>query len=156
MRGPIRPISIMAYFKLIFTLGKTYEKKIRYRVKMLSFFEVLVAQSFAQETAKDEDSEAVKNTVSCYTCGNNDDPEADELGSYGDAEKGAAEGKKMYNHTCDIADRLGKSDRWMRKCPEGTRSCAWANVKWNGQSKIKKRTRRLHTCTEAVKWKLVQ
>ena len=53
--------------------------------------------------------------------------------SYGDAEKDAADCKKMYNHTCDIADRMGESIRWTRLCPTGVTTCVWATGAYAGQ-----------------------
>ena len=42
------------------------------------------------------------------------------------------------NHTCDIADETGLDDqRWVRKCPEGVKSCFWAKGNYEKQSKAK-------------------
>ena len=75
--------------------------------------------------------------VSCFTCGLEEiDPEIDKPGSYGDERKeGTPPGRKMYNHTCDIADDLGLGDNWKRKCPPGTKSCFWAEGRYKKQSK---------------------
>ena len=75
--------------------------------------------------------------VSCFTCGLEEiDPEIDNPGSYGDERKeGTPAGKKMYNHTCDIADELGLGDNWVRKCPPGVKSCFWAEGAYDKQSK---------------------
>lgn len=60
----------------------------------------------------------------------------DVKGSYGDARKdGTPEGRKMYNHTCDIADEMGLDEKWMRKCPAGVKSCFWAQGRYDAQSK---------------------
>ncbi len=76
-------------------------------------------------------------TVNCYACGFEDvDPESDMLGSYGDARKeGTPSGKKMYNHTCDIADTMGLDDKWVRTCPTGVQSCFYAEGNYEGQRK---------------------
>jgi hypothetical protein len=79
-----------------------------------------------------------KASMSCYTCGLEDiDPEYDVVGSYGDIRKeGTPTGKKMYNHTCDIADELGVDDKWLRKCPPEVKSCFMAEGRYEKQSKV--------------------
>ena len=53
---------------------------------------------------------AVLDSVSCYACGLDDvDPEKDKPGSFGDAQRNSTPtGKKMYNFTCDIVDKVSK------------------------------------------------
>ena len=97
----------------------------------------LVAPIFFQVAMGQKDGAPVADSISCFTCGLEDvDPEMDVKGSYGDARKdGTPEGKKMYNHTCDIADEMGLDDKWVRKCPAGVKSCFWAQGRYDSQSK---------------------
>ena len=44
-------------------------------------------------------------------------------------------GKKMYNYTCDIAQKMGLDPKWLRKCPHGVKSCFWSKTTYQGQSK---------------------
>jgi len=71
----------------------------------------------------------------CFACGLEEiDPERDEPGSYGDSRReGVPKTKKMYNHTCDIAEKMGFDDRWVRTCPPGVRSCFWAEARYEKQ-----------------------
>ena len=87
--------------------------------------------------SNDEDKKAVTESISCFACGLEEfDPEDDVEGSYGDIRKeGTPDGKKMYNHTCDIADELGLDDKWVRKCPPAAKSCFWAEGRYDKQSK---------------------
>merc|ERR1719334_2253578 len=56
----------------------------------------VVPQSYGNQVWGDWDS------VSCYACGlASIDPESDEEGTYG---TDPGEGKKMYNHSCDLMD----------------------------------------------------
>ena len=43
----------------------------------------------------------------------------------------------MYNFTCDIADKMGLDDKWIRKCPHGTKSCFWSQGTYAKQGKWK-------------------
>jgi hypothetical protein len=63
----------------------------------------------AQDSSTPETS--VLDSVSCYACGLDDvDPEKDVPGSFGDAQrKSTPPGKKMYNFTCDIVDKVSIS-----------------------------------------------
>ena len=96
-------------------------------VSLITFSFIYVVVLGQEEAVPKTSNE--KESISCYTCGlNTIDPENDKEGSYGDARtKGYKEDKnlKMYNHTCDIADELGLDDKWVRKCPKGTKSCFW-------------------------------
>ena len=77
--------------------------------------------------------------VSCYACGLEDvDPELDVPGSYGNYQRNSTPaGKKMYNFTCDIADKMGLDDKWIRSCPHGTKSCFWSQGTYGKQGKLK-------------------
>ena len=86
------------------------------------------------ETTADGDS------VSCYACGQADiNPETDVPNSYCDVfleNNNCPKTSKVYNLTCDIMDKKGKSDYWVRKCPAGVKSCFVATGSYDGQSKI--------------------
>ena len=81
------------------------------------------------------ETDSISDSISCYACGLEEiDPENDNAGSYGDIRKeGTPAGKKMYNHTCDIADDMGLDDKWVRKCPPGVKSCFWAKGNYQYQ-----------------------
>ena len=91
---------------------------------------------------KDTIVEEEQKSISCYTCGMEEiDPEIDNPGSYGDIRKDETpkdKDLKMYNHTCDIADKLADGgplkDNWIRKCPPGVKSCFWAEGRFQRQS----------------------
>jgi hypothetical protein len=73
--------------------------------------------------------------IFCYTCGLPEtDPELDQPGSFGDSRREwVPEGKKMYNYTCDIADKMGLAKEWIRKCPHGVRSCFWSETSYGNE-----------------------
>ena len=93
---------------------------------------------FAVGESVESSSETVLESISCYACGLEEfNPENDKPGSYGDIRKeGTPDGKKMYNHTCDIADDLGLDAKWERQCPPGVKSCFWAEGRYDKQSKF--------------------
>ena len=100
-----------------------------------AFLLIYLSFNFVKSQEKEITTE---DRISCYACGLEEvDPEVDEPGSYGDFRKeGTPPGKKMYNHTCDIADETGLEDqRWVRKCPVGIKSCFWARGNYENQSK---------------------
>ena len=108
---------------------------LKQRLQVLNFF--LIGIFFTvngEEVVEDE-------TISCFTCGLEEiDPELDLEGSYGDIRKeGTPESRKMYNHTCDIADELANggaiSENWVRKCPKGVKSCFWAKGLYQKQGR---------------------
>ena len=104
----------------------------------MSHFTVNLSYNCVQGQDQNE-GQNVDDGISCYACGLEEvDPEIDEPGSYGDFRKeGTPPGKKMYNHTCDIADETGLDDqRWVRKCPAGVKSCFWAKGNYEKQSKL--------------------
>ena len=65
-------------------------------------------------------------------------------GSYCDLDKDGMcpSGSKMYNHTCDIMDRIMEvsggehEDLWIRTCPEGVKSCYYAQGRYESQCKF--------------------
>ena len=60
-------------------------------------------------------------------------------GSFFDYQRNSSvTGKKMYNFTCDIVDKVpgGLDDKWVRKCPPGTKSCFYAEGVYGAQSKF--------------------
>ena len=55
--------------------------------------------------------------------------------AYCDKEKANCnDASKMYNHTCDIMDRLGADKHWERTCPEGVKSCFYGEGSYEDQS----------------------
>ena len=97
----------------------------------LSIFCLFINFVYSQEEKKEPKG------IKCFACGIEEiDPEVDEPGSYGDFRKeGTPSGRKMYNHTCDIADDTGleEDDRWLRTCPSGVKSCFWAKGNYENQ-----------------------
>jgi len=106
--------------------------KINYTLTLL----LIISLSYNFVQGQEKEGQTVEDGISCYACGLEEvDPEIDEPGTYGDFRKeGTPPGKKMYNHTCDIADETGLDDqRWVRKCPEGVKSCFWAKGNYEKQ-----------------------
>lgn len=93
--------------------------------------------TWAETTAAS--TEVTDNRITCYACGQADvDPTADGE-AFCDLEKnpgGCPKASKMYNHTCDIMDRLGKSSNWERQCPEGIKSCFYSEANFEDQTPI--------------------
>ena len=115
-----------------------------YEPFLTQFFDLVASQeettvANTQEGEQNEDTaETTDETkgVKCYACGQSGvDPIADDE-KYCDLEKGdeCAANTKMYNHTCDIMDRLGPSESWVRECPTGVRSCFYAQGRYLDQS----------------------
>jgi hypothetical protein len=72
-------------------------------------------------------------------CGETLPQEKDLAGSYGNYFRNSTPpGKKMYNFTCDIVNKVpgGLDDKWIRKCPPGTKSCFYAQGNYDSQSKF--------------------
>jgi len=49
----------------------------------------------------------------------------------------------MYNHTCDIMDKMEEPERWLRQCPEGVQSC------WYSEATYDQQDARFRGCAEA-------
>jgi len=86
----------------------------------------------------DHVSESNPSSVTCYQCGQPEiDPESDYPNSYCDAtvpSNNCDNTKKMYNLTCDIMDKIGPSPLWTRKCPNGVKSCFYADGRYDDQA----------------------
>ena len=76
--------------------------------------------------------------MSCYACGlESADPENDEKVTdtlqdnfYNEIVQGSfgmtpGEGKKMYNHSCELRNFIEPYDEamWVRRCPKGVKGC---------------------------------
>ena len=117
-----------------------------------------MSPSALAQTTVNPVSMAPQGSVTCYACGQTGvDPHADNAGSYCDVtiETNTCPAmSKIYNFTCDIMDKRGRSAHWerslpcckkswasvtfqphllIRKCPDGVRSCFHAVGRYQGQ-----------------------